>query len=422
MFQKTNFTKVNWFGILIFLYSLWIFNIRLRDENGFDDFNVFYNAGRRLLNHENIYSEPYFLNLYKYYYSVFFALLLSFLQSISLLKIKLVWFFINYLAIIRTLFILKKNVFQNFKYSNVLFAFFLILISKIVLFNFLSNQLTILIAWMILESYIQIKQEKYVLPALLLCVGVNFKLLPLAVLPWLIFICKERARLILFFSTFILAMLVLPAVFIGWNYNYMLIGEWLKTINPFSNIHIMQTNEGGMLDISSLCTKYFTAEKIPGENEINFLVLSKKGLFVLVNLIRALLLSLVVYLAYKLNEKTFGIQSSLIVLFAFMTLIPLCFPHQRLYSYFMMAPMLSVLIVAVYHNGHFIQKSMLTFLLLLSGLLTWVDFTGDLINNFFNLYRLPTIGTSFLLIFYVYFILEAQFNTLKTNKPAAGSN
>lgn len=409
-------SKVNWFGMLLVFYSLWIFNIRLRDENGFDDFNVFYNAGGRLLNHENIYGEPFFLNLYKYYYSVFFALLMSFFQSISILKTKLVWFVLNYLAIIRILLILKKKVFQNLQYNNILFAVFLLLISKIVLFNFLSNQLTILIAWMILEAYVQIINGKYILPAILLCIGVNFKLLPLAVLPWLIFICKKRGRLIAMFLISILSMLMIPAFFIGWDYNFMLTGAWLNTINPFSHIHIMQTNEGGMLDISSLCTKYFTAEKLPGEKGINLINLNKSGLFILVNLIRAMLLSLVLYSAYHLKKSIIGIQVSLLMLFAFMTLIPLCFPHQRLYSYFMSMPMLSALIVIVANKGSFIQKIVLTLLILLSGLLTWVDFAGDLINDFFNLYRLSTIGTTFMLIFYCYVILKFQFNTGKDEK------
>jgi hypothetical protein len=404
--KKSDFFKPRTTGFLIFIYSLWIWNTRLRNENGFDDFNVFFDAGNRLLKNENIYGTPYFLNLFKYYYSVLFAYLMSIVQWVSIVKLKFIWFLFNYLFIVRILLILKKEIFQTFKYSNSLFAFFLLITGKIVLYNFLSNQLTILMTWIIMEAYLLIKKEHLTLAVILLSIGINIKLLPIAAVPWLIYICKKKLRFIVLLTVCSTVLILFPALFIGWEYNSMLTIEWLKTINPFSTVHIMQTNEGGMLDISSVCTKYLISEEVIGEKNINLMNLNTTQLMMVVNAIRIALLASVVYLAYRLKTSLLNITSSTLVLYAFMALIPLSFPHQRLYSYLLSMPLLATLIVLVSELGNKKDHLTLFILIIFSGLLVWVDFTGEYIIDLFNLYRITSFGMMGLFVFYIHFILK----------------
>ncbi len=406
MKKVINFWNTNWFVILITLYSLWILSLLTRNYSGFDDFDIFYRSGTRLLNHENIYGEPHFLGMFKYYYSVFFACIMAAIQFLGPGPAKLIWFCINYAAMIRILFVIKANIFHDIPHSKLLVLVFLMLSGKFVLHNYTSNQLTILILWIILEAYVQVKNGKVIVPAILLCIGINLKLLPLAVAPWLIFICVNKRKMLTTISLGLLFLLFLPALFIGWDYNNMLTVQWLQTINPLSHFHVIQTSEGGLLDISSLGTKYLTSENVGGETPINILSLSTAWLFIVTNFARLILFGVVMMAAVIIRRPIFGIHPHLLVLAAFMTLIPLCFPHQRLYSYLFILPMLAILMAITLNLGSKPEKLFFIVLSLFTGLLTWVDITGVAVVDFFNLYRLTTIGTSMMLVFYVYMLLK----------------
>lgn len=404
---KAILKKIDPIYYLFLAYALWMLSLKNRDTGGFDDFNVFYHAGKRLLNGENIYGEPHHYNL-KYFYSVLFAAWMSSMQGIGIIAAKWVWFTVNFILLFRTLFILKGLIPEGTKGRLLIFFVLMLIMSKIILINYVSNQITIVILWTVLEAYVQLKNGRTFLAAAIICLGINIKILPVVVVPYMIFVSTERWRFLFAGVGFLLLYTFSPALLFGWNYNWMLLGEWAKTLNPVSDIHVMQTYEYGILDISSLITKFLSDEPVYLEPKLNIASWSKAQLFLLTNAVRVLCLSGAVYLAIKVRKPIAGASHHVIVLAAFMALAPLCFPHQREYSYLFYSPLWLVIMIISLSLKQWTTWLTFAVLVLFSGLLTWVDFVGRDMVDVFNFYRIITMGMFCMFVYYIYFISKVS--------------
>ncbi|HEY1045734.1 MAG TPA: hypothetical protein VGF79_04800, partial [Bacteroidia bacterium] len=221
-------------------------------------------------------------------------------------------------------------------------------------------------------------------------------------------------------------LLILPALFFDFEYGIFLTQEWVKIINPFSEDHILQTSEAGFLDISAMITKYLCEIPVKNENPIHITHLPLETLIIIVNSSRTILLSLCIWAALKIKGPIKGIDKSTFVLAGLMTLIPLCAPHQRFYSFLFALPMLAILLTWTINSRSSIYKIAIAISITFSGLMTWVDFTGVAIVDFFDLYRLTTIG---MIILYLAYILSAvhfykraethngEYSTRRDTKP-----
>lgn len=403
MSLKAVFKKIDPVYYLFLAYALWMLSLKNRDTGGFDDFNVFYHAGKRLLNGENIYGEPHHYNL-KYFYSVLFAAWMSSMQGIGIVAAKWIWFVLNFILLFRTLFILKEIIPEGTKGRLLIFFVLMLIMAKIILINYVSNQITIVILWTVLEAYVQLKKDKHILAATIICLGINIKILPVVVVPYMIYMAKDRWRFLFAGIGFLLIYTFLPALMFGWNYNAMLLGEWAKTLNPVSDIHVMQTYEYGILDISSLITKFLSDEPVYLEPKLNVASWSKTQLFLLTNAVRVLCLTGAIYLALKVRKPIAGVSHQLIVLAAFMALAPLCFPHQREYSYLFYSPLWLVIMIVSLSLRKWSAWLTFAILVVFSGLLTWVDFVGRDMVDVFNFYRIITMGMFCMYVYYIYFI------------------
>lgn len=396
---------------LFLVYALWMLSLKNRDTGGFDDFNVFYHAGKRLLNGENIYGEPHHYNL-KYFYSVLFAAWMSSMQGIGIVAAKWIWFVLNFILLFRSLYILKSFLPDNTRWRFLIFFVLMLIMSKIILINYVSNQITIVIMWTVLEAYTQLKKDRTILAAAIICLGINIKILPVVVVPYMIFIANDRWRFFLSGIGFLLLYTFVPALMFGWSYNLMLLGEWAKTLNPVSDIHVMQTYEYGILDISSLITKFLSDEPVYLEPKLNFASWTKAQLFLLTNTVRVLCLSGAVYLALKVRKPIAGVSQHFVVLAAFMALAPLCFPHQREYSYLFYSPLWLVIMLVSLELKQWSAWLTFAVLVLFSGLLTWVDFVGRDMVDVFNFYRIITMGMFCMYVYYIYFIQKHSRTSL----------
>lgn len=398
---KAAIKKIDPIYFLILIYVVWIITLKNRDDGGFTDFNVFFNAGRRMLIGENIYTDPHLFGL-KYFYSPLFAWLMAMVQGLGLYGAKDLWFVVTGVIFWRTMVLVKNRVPQDVKGRTWLFLIIMILMSKIVMINYISHQMTVFLLWTILEAFDALEKKKYWLSALVLCLGINFKILPLVVAPYFLFIAHDKIKYLIAGICTLAFYLFIPALFVGWDYNLSLISEWAKTLNPASKIHVMQTYEYGFLDISSLVTKYLSDEPVYKEPVLNIAAWSMGALFALTNLIRIACLAGAVWLVFKVKKPLFGFHQHYIIAAAFMALAPLCFPHQREYSFFLYLPLWLIFLYASVRSRK--VSWLLTFVVcaLLSGLLTWVDFVGQDVVDIFNFYRITTFG---MLCMYVAFVL-----------------
>lgn len=405
---KSGFKKIDFYYVLIFIYVLWLFSLKNRQTGGMDDFDVFFHAGERLLNGENIYGPPHYYNL-KYFYSVLFAGIMGSIQSLGINTVKWIWFAINTALFVRVFILLRIHVFKTEKSSALVFFFLLLLFGKIVLVNYTFNQISVLILWTMFEAYHLLKKGHWVWAILILCLGINIKIMPIVLAPYIIVMGKKPFQIIGLGLAALLFFLYIPALFIGFETNQFLIGEWLKTLNPVSDIHVMQTYEYGFTDLSSMATKFLSAEPVYLEPQVNIADLSRPSLFLITNAIRAALLGSVVYLAFKAKHAVYGVDKGFVIAAGFMALIPLCFPHQREYSFMFSMPMFAVLMLMLAKLksvGHYI---LFMVFIALTGNLVWVDFAGQTAVDVFKHYRLITMGM--LAIFLMYIYLAAKLSS-----------
>ena len=410
---KSGLKRVDFYYVLIFIYVLWLFSLKNRQTGGMDDFDVFFHSGERLLNGENIYGPPHYYNL-KYFYSVLFAGIMGSIQALGINTVKWIWFVINTALFVRVFILLRIHVFKTEKSSVLIFFFLLLLFGKIVLVNYTFNQISVLILWTMFEAYHLLKKGHWVWAILILCLGINIKIMPIVLAPYIIVMGKKPFQIILLGLAALLFFLYIPALFIGFETNQFLIGEWLKTLNPVSDIHVMQTYEYGFTDLSSMVTKFLSAEPVYLEPQVNIADLSRPSLFLITNAIRAALLGSVVYLAFKAKHAVYGVDKGFVIAAGFMALIPLCFPHQREYSFMFSMPMFAILMLIMVKLKSATYYALFIAFVALTGNLVWIDFAGQTAVDIFKHYRLITMGM--LAIFLMYIYLAAK---LSSQNPAS---
>ena len=405
---KSGLKRVDFYYVLIFIYVLWLFSLKNRQTGGMDDFDVFFHSGERLLNGENIYGPPHYYNL-KYFYSVLFAGIMGSIQALGINTVKWIWFVINTALFVRVFILLRIHVFKTEKSSVLIFFFLLLLFGKIVLVNYTFNQISVLILWTMFEAYHLLKKGHWVWAILILCLGINIKIMPIVLAPYIIVMGKKPFQIIGLGLAALLFFLYIPALFIGFETNQFLIGEWLKTLNPVSDIHVMQTYEYGFTDLSSMVTKFLSAEPVYLEPQVNIADLSKPSLFLITNAIRAALLGSVVYLAFKAKHAVYGVDKGFVIAAGFMALIPLCFPHQREYSFMFSMPMFAILMLIMVKLKSATYYALFIAFVALTGNLVWIDFAGQTAVDIFKHYRLITMGM--LAIFLMYIYLAAKLSS-----------
>ena len=410
---KSGFKKIDFYYVLILVYVLWLLSLKNRQTGGMDDFDVFFKAGERLLNGENIYGPPHFYNL-KYFYSVLFAGIMGLIQPIGIHAVKWIWFVLNTALFVRIFFLLRIHVFKTEKTAALIFFFLLLLFGKIVLVNYTFNQISVLILWTMFEAYHLLKKGHWIWAILILCLGINIKIMPIVLAPYFVVMGKKPLQIVGLGIAALLLFLYLPALFIGFDNNQCLIGEWLKTLNPVSDIHVMQTYEYGFTDLSSMLTKFLSAEPVYLEPQLNVADLSKSSLFLLTNAIRAMLLGAVVYLAFKAKHAVFAVDKTFVIVAGFMALIPLCFPHQREYSFMFSMPMFAILMLIMVKLKSAKYYALFIAFVALAGNLVWIDFAGQTAVDIFKHYRLITMGMLAIFILYIYLATK-----LSSQNPAS---
>lgn len=402
---------------LCVVYALWLLNILSRSEGLVDDFDVFFHSGKRILNQENIYGEPHYINL-KYFYSPLFSCLMALIQGIDLQVVKIFWFLLNSCLLFRIVRIMYKQVFSTSNMKTPVFLLTMLLTAKIVLINYTFNQITILILWTVLESYQQLKKGRLFWSVVILCIGINIKILPIVLVPYFLYINGQPLKMLGLGILTLLVFTFLPALFIGFGYNNFLLQEWWNTLNPASSIHAVQVYEYGLLDAGAMISKYLSDKKVYLEPVLNIASLSDASVFAITNALRVILLFMAVVFALRMKQSINGIQAHFLSMAMFMTLVPLCFPHQREYSYLFYLPMIAANLTFMFKFKQVIPILCFVSTALLGGLLTWVDFVGKPMVDVFVYYRLITLGMLLMMLFSFFYWLYLQKVELRLSEKS----
>lgn len=311
------------------------------------DFNIFFEAGKDILEGENLYTKIYQGWLH-YYYSPFFALLLSPFTYFSEYVITLLWLGLNVYFFYRIWEILRDWLEINLLPITTRRWFFwgsVILCVQGIRDNIHYHQITIMMIFLTLQGLDLILKKKEWQGGALIALGINIKILPIVFFPYLIYRGSWKGALSVILVWVFL--LFLPSAFIGWEYNSYLLNEWWSGINPSQKENVLDFARAGL---GSLVTALFHSEE--GETQPIFITqLSMDSIIFITNGFR---LFLVIFTLYFLRTLPFqkarnNLHRHWEVGYLFLV-IPFLFPHQQNYAYFFIYPAVVYLMYVFYRK------------------------------------------------------------------------
>lgn len=306
------------------------------------DFDVFLDAAQKISNGENIYVGPFIKGL-QYYYSPLFALILIPFTG-NFFVTEFVWLLLSGFWLYR-IWVLISSFFDvsilSKKEIGVWVGVSFFLITRFLLYNLVMIQVTIFLMWAILESIQLIANKKEVLGAFLLALVINIKLMPLVIVPYLLY--RGKFKTVGFLVVFSLMLLYLPVIFIGYDYNAFLLSEWWSIINPGNAEHVLEAEITYQSLVGTIPVFLIETESII-QVKRNFVNLSVDTVVTITNFARLLVVGFTLYFLGTPFRKKVDKLSEIWAISYLLLAIPLIFPHQQKYAFLFMFPMISYLV------------------------------------------------------------------------------
>jgi hypothetical protein len=392
--------KIGWFvGCLILIIFLVI------ESSNKGDFHIFLEASKSLMNGENIYEKTYF-DGYHYFYSILFTLFIYPLTFLPAHLAVFLWLCLNIFFLYR-LYVTINKLLSPYLLSHPYKKWFWILTAvfslRLIFENLHVAQTTIFLLYLCLEGVYLIHDKKNLQGAMLIALGINIKLLPVVLLPYLLYRRKFKAAgLIVLFSTIFL---FTPILFIGQNQFEELLTTWLNLINPLNTQHVLDVEERSFHSLTTLLSTLFV-QNVP---DIYALKIKRNiadvNLETLNTIITSVRLILIVFTLYFLRSRPFKkIENPLHRFWEtsyILCLIPLIFPHQQHYAFLFIMPAYAFCIYYMlrFHNYMTaLKKYSLIGLLSIIYLLVNMKLILGNFNEYYEHFKILTYGAIFLII------------------------
>lgn len=321
------------------------------------------------------------------------------------------WLFFNAFLVVKTL-VLFKDFFPKLLDDKKAF----LTISGIALFlcirligqNFELGQTTIILVFLSFYSLYLSKKNKDILAGFMLSLAIITKIMPLVLFAYFVFRGNFKTPIYTVLWTFILVLL--PTLFVGWEYNSYLIKEWYGIINPSNSEYTLETKTG-IYNLSAFIYAYFTEmpdAKISGNRNIMSISYELAG--TITNVVRVLFVLLTLYFTKWTPFKKLTDWKQLFWEFGYISFaFPLIFPAQNKYSFYYIFPALFYLSIYLYQvkkeKGSFwkVKKSILIPIIIYFVLtnLTSSNIIGKALYDQTQFFKIMTFGIVALLIAYI---------------------
>lgn len=377
------------------------------EAQGRGDLSIFLAASADLFRNENIFTKTYF-DGYHYFYSVLFAILLKPFTYLPITVCNTLWLCANLFFVFRIFTLIKnllplhdftKNELMALRIGGFLFSL------RFIHENLHCLQVTILILYLSLQG-IQLvfsNKPKPFWGALLIALGINIKLLPIVLVPYLFYRGFLRAGFAII--GIYIGLLILPAAFIGWEQNKVLLSTWADLINPLRSNHVLDAEERSFHGLSTLFSVLFVEN--PGDMyalpvKRNIADISLEQLKLLLNTARGILILFTFYFLRTLPFKSVvGLKHRFWELSYILMLIPLIFPHQQHYGFLFICPAFIFCLYYFIQNRKSLSKPKYYFMLC-SGVLVYLLCNLKLIlgnfNEYYEHYKILTYGALLLIL------------------------
>jgi hypothetical protein len=322
------------------------------ESTGQGDFHIYCSASSMVFGSESIYQMP-FGDGFHYLYSLFFAICLYPFTFLPFYISKFLWLILNAVLLYRSLKIVFSFFEPEAKLSNWFYVLVVLFSFRFIHENFHSAQITIVILYVCLESIDLIfHKDKPLLGAALLALGINIKLMPLVLLPYLLYRRKFKEVAYVLACCFILW--VIPVAFLGFDKTLSWTNDWWMLMNPNSQKNVLDVEETSFHSLTTLFATLLVSE--PGDIHAlsykrNIMHLNFNQLFWVLNIARLLLVAFTLYFLRTLPFKP--VQSKkrqLYELSYILALVPLLFPHQQHYAFLFFLPAVTVILYYVFSN------------------------------------------------------------------------
>lgn len=373
------------------------------------DFDVYLDAAAKLKQGDNIYQPPFVKGL-QYYYSVFFALVLAPFSSLVFIA-EVIWLLLSYFLLYRT-WKLASGYFDLSALSTKKYRYWVgltvLLALQFIMYNVAMIQVTIFLLWAIFESLNLIENKKPILAGLLLALAINIKIMPLLMLPYLFY--KGRFKTLAAVVFFFVALLYIPAVFIGVDYNNFLLAEWWAIINPSNKEHVFETGIG-MHSLTAMLPVYLTPTvgEMPYARNVFNLTIQQAELVLNITRLFLLGLSLLFFKSLPFKKEAYRLKEYWQASY-FIMLIPLLLPHQQKYAFLFVLPMVMYLLYyfIVTYNGKRPKLYYAFVLLFIISMLFYsplygADVIGKFLFEYTQHYRILTFATLSVIPIALYF-------------------
>ncbi len=399
------------FFLLLFIY-LFI------ESSGNGDFYIYYSASKQLFISDSIY-KILFGQGFHYLYSLFFAIILYPFTFLPFMLCKFLWLCLNVYLLYKSFKIIFSYLdLSNFsiKKLNIFYSVILIFLLRVIHENIHASQITIVILYLCLSSIDFIfHKNKILLGALLLSIGINIKLLPIVLIPYLLYRAKLKA--VLYVLVFCLLLWGIPILFLGYAKNLNLLMDWWLLINPSSQKNILDVEERSFHGLSTLLS-VLCVENVPDVYALpikrNIINVSLQNLSIILNSVRLLLLALTLYFLNSLPFKSVQSKShQLYELSYIFGLVPLIFPHQQHYAFLFFMPAIVVLIYFMFSKHHILKKnqknSLIVFLIVVFLSFNLKVLLGEF-NPIYDHFKILTYGAIGLLGLLFYKPIKDSYN------------
>lgn len=310
----------------------------------FGDFQVFLEASKALYSHQNIYANSYIDGFHYFYSPLFATILLGFHNAPDIVPL-IIWKLLNLFFLYRV-WIMFENLFLDLTLfsprQKILFQLLVFASGFFLLFStFHLSQMTLFLLYGLLEGVYQIRQQKnLVFGSILIALVINIKIMPVVIIPWLLY--RGEFKSTIYVVLFIILLLFLPGLILGFQYNSFLLSEWWKSINPSNIEHVLDLEETGFHGLSSFIAALCSSGV--GNNfdlplKRNVVSLEPETISSIINFFRLVLISLTL-LVLKSKPFTRAIDKpQLFRELSYIFLItPLIFPHQQVYGFLFAFP------------------------------------------------------------------------------------
>lgn len=340
-----------------FLIGLFCLLIILVESHTIGDLDIFIKASSDLWNGKNIYQETYH-EWYHYYYDVLFAIIMSPLRYFSLYWANVIWLtanlFFSYRIWKATCYYLPIDQLSK-KQIRIFTTFTVLFIFALWLKNMHLTQMTIFILFLCLEGIYRIDKHQFILGALLIALGISIKIVPIVLIPYLLYRGYFKASLLT--AILIVVLLFIPGLIIGFDFNSVLLHERWLLINPSNSAHILDVAERSFHSLTTLCSVLFienTGETYALEYKRNILNLDLETLAIVITIVRLFFVAGTLLFLRTIPFKKSNSKLETWYELSYIFLItPLIFPHQQHYSFFFIFPAIAYL---VYY--HLVNKTM----------------------------------------------------------------